>query len=162
LIVCLLVGVGLVSASPLSASINNETFRVERDTHVIYNTPGIPDDAAWEKFEAERIEAERKAAQAKRLAQAKVKAKHERVLQCVTYAKNYLGVYGTWGNGGRKLSLNSDGDVGDVVIFKTIHVAVVIANDNGVRTIAEANYDYRGSVRTRILLDSEVRGYHKF
>lgn len=71
---------------------------------------------------------------------------------------------GVWGNGGHYLSLNSDGQIGDVVIFKGTHVAVIIDRVGEILTITEANYDYRGHIRTRTLslLDSSIKGFHKF
>lgn len=127
----------------------------------------MPDEIAWEKFEADRIAAEKKAAEAKRIAAIrpkKVAATRKKVCQpqCVTYAKAVTGIHGTWGDGGRRLSLNSDGDIGDVVIFKSIHVGVVVDKVNGQKIVAESNFDFACNIRTRVLNDWEVRGYHKF
>lgn len=83
---------------------------------------------------------------------------------CVAYAKKVTGIGGTWGNGGRLLSLNSDGQVGDVVIFTYIHVAVVIDRVGETLTITESNYDLRGHIRTRTMsvYDPTIRGFHRF
>lgn len=107
---------------------------------------------------AEKYQRTRTIVQNKRASYAK------RPLQCVEYAKRVVGVFGTWGDGGRKLSLNSTGLVGDVVIFRTIHVAVVIDRVGDVLTITEANYDWKGSIRTRIIdvSDPSIKGFHRF
>lgn len=85
-------------------------------------------------------------------------------LSCVSFAKSYLGIFGTWGNGGRYLSLNSTGQVNDVLIFTYVHVAVVIGRVGEILTITEANYDNHGSIRTRQIsaFDSSIKGFHSF
>jgi hypothetical protein len=128
----------------------------------------VNDYIAAEKKAAEAKLAQKKKAATKKVAAASVTSSgyktNYKYLQCVEFAKQYLGhsLNTSWGNGGRKLSLNGQGDVGDVVIFKRIHVAVVIAREGNTRTIVEANYDNKGSIRTRTLNNSEVRGYHSF
>lgn len=85
-------------------------------------------------------------------------------LSCVAFAKQYLGIYGTWGNGSRNLSLNSNGQINDVVVFTYIHTAVVIGRVGEILTIIEGNYDNRGHIRTRTLsvFDPSIRGFHHF
>ncbi len=89
-----------------------------------------------------------------------------RILQCVTYVKQYFGVSGTFGNGGRYLSLNSPPAIGTAVIFWRTHIAVVTGYDPLTQnlTISEANYDYQGHIRTRTLnaLSPTIKGFHSF
>lgn len=85
---------------------------------------------------------------------------------CVRFAKAVTGVYGTWGNGGRYLSRNSDGQVGDVAIYRDIvHVDVIVARQGDTITL-------RGWVTTRTgayertttanVNSSQFLGFHKF
>lgn len=93
-------------------------------------------------------------------------AKHSKSYggSCVYFAKKYLGIYGTWGNGGRRLSLNSGPEVNAVLIFTYIHVAVVQQVNGNTLTIIESNYDLRGSIRVRTIeaTDPTIRGFHSF
>lgn len=84
--------------------------------------------------------------------------------QCVTFTKNYLGIYGTWGNGGSRLSLNSGPEINAVVIFTYIHDAVVIKVTETTITVIESNYIRRYIIGTRTLnlTDPTIKGYHKF
>lgn len=97
-------------------------------------------------------------------AQAKVGAPQGYGGDCVTFAKRHTGVWGTWGNGGRKLSLNSGPRVGAVVVFSYTHVAVVVADNGLALTVVESNYIARDTVGYRTLLKSDptIRGYHSF
>ncbi len=82
---------------------------------------------------------------------------------CVQFAKAYLGRSGTWGNGGRLLSLNSSPVPNAVVIFKYTHVAIVQEVTASQILIIESNYK-RGqtSLRWLSLTDPTIRGYHLF
>jgi hypothetical protein len=97
-------------------------------------------------------------------AQQKIKKTNYGRYQCVAWAKKLTGVYGTWGDGGRRLTLNGTGQIGEVVIFKSIHVAVVIGRVGQNLVISEANFDLHGSIRTRqiSIYDRSIRGYHSF
>lgn len=83
---------------------------------------------------------------------------------CVEWAKKLTNQIGIWGAGGALLTLNSDGQIGDVVIFKYQHVGVVIGRVGENLAISEANYDWTGKVRTRILsvYDPTIKGFHQF
>lgn len=82
---------------------------------------------------------------------------------CVAYVKSYLGVGGTFGNGGSHLSLNSPPAVGAVVVFKYAHVAVLTAIVGSDLIITEANYVH-GVIGTRTLSvnDPTIKGFHVF
>lgn len=84
--------------------------------------------------------------------------------QCVSFAKAFIGVGGTWGDGGRDLELNSGPVIGAVVIFTYTHVAVIVADNGLAITIKESNMDLNGTVSTRTILKSDptILGYHKF
>lgn len=134
-------------------AISSET-KIEYQTYqgqIAFNSPGIPATDAWEAFELVQSRSTNQKRPAKGY-------------NCVAWAKQVTGVYGTWGNGGHYLSLNSDGEIGDVLIFKGTHVAVVIARTGSLITLTEANYDYRGSIRTRTIQvsDPSIRGFHHF
>lgn len=82
---------------------------------------------------------------------------------CVAYIKTYLGIGGTWGNGGRLLSLNSSPVVNAVVIFRYTHVAVVQEVLNDQILIREANYVHgQVSLRWLSITDPTIKGYHLF
>ena len=131
----------------------NQTYLLALETENVFHKPS---GEVVEKLAQEH-------AQRQTLARAK-RASYARPLQCVEYAKRIIGVFGTWGDGGRYLSLNSTGEINDVVIFYRMHVAVVIGRVGEILTITEANYDYRGSIRTRTINvnDSSIKGFHKF
>lgn len=89
---------------------------------------------------------------------------------CVRFAKAVLGIYGTWGDGGRKLSLNSDGQINDVVIFQIIHVGVITARLGDMITIrewitvkkADGTYVAYERARTLSIYSPQIRGFHNF
>ncbi len=85
-------------------------------------------------------------------------------LECVRFVKDLLGIYGSWGNGARKLSHNSTGQVGDVAIFRRyVHAAYVIGRTGNQVTIREWITLRRGAFeQTRTLSVSEFSGFHKF
>lgn len=146
LILCLLVPSINVSAQE-EVKIAYQPFAGE-----IINKPnGIPDPEAWAAFQvAQSLKIPKKANNAG--------------YNCVQWAKKVTGVFGTWGDGGHYLSLNSNGEVGDVIVFKGTHVAVITARIGSTLTITEANYDYHGSIRTRNLnvASATIRGFHRF
>lgn len=89
---------------------------------------------------------------------------------CVTFAKAYLDVGGTWGYGGINLSLNSPPSVASpdnkvVILFKG-HVGVpIFITDDGFIVVAEANYHLNKRVTMNRLVhinDPSIRGFHKF
>lgn len=85
--------------------------------------------------------------------------------QCVAYAKTLTGVYGTWGNGGRYLSDNSDPVVGAVLIFTYTHVAVITAFDGYHITYTDRNFDRRGTIRLEVhttINDPTIWKIHNF
>lgn len=85
--------------------------------------------------------------------------------QCVAYAKKLTGHYGTWGNGGRSLSANSNGEVGDVIIFDYNHVGVIIRRIGEVITYTDRNSDYKGKVRLEVQIlasDPSIWKFHRF
>lgn len=83
---------------------------------------------------------------------------------CVAFAKAYLGLNGTWGNGGAYLPLTQIPAVGSVVVFSYTHVAVITQYSaiTGQLTIIEANYHLDGTVdhRTLLVTDPTIRGYY--
>ncbi len=90
---------------------------------------------------------------------------------CVTFAKAYLGISGTWGYGGRNLSVNSKPMVATpenrvVILFGKKHVGVpIFITSDGYVVVAEANYHLNKRVtlnRTVKLTDPSIRGFHKF
>jgi hypothetical protein len=86
--------------------------------------------------------------------------------ECVTFAKAYVGVAGTWGYGGKNLSANDpQPHIGDVVLFYG-HVAVIIGMQaDGGLILIESNYHLNHKVtmgRIVYIGDSSIRGYHKF
>lgn len=126
--------------------------------NIIFNTPGVPDLKSWDDYQTKQIIALKKKPQQ----QAKVLPKAG--LNCVQFAKAYLGIAGTWGNGGRKLALNSGPVANAVMVFTYIHVGVVKQVTEGRILIIEGNYDNHGSVRERwmVINDPTIRGYHVF
>lgn len=86
--------------------------------------------------------------------------------QCVSFAKSFLGVGGTWGTGGRNLSPNATAEDADVVIFDYGHIAVKIGLfADGTLVLAESNNDLRGTVeigRQIKVGDPSIWKYHKF
>lgn len=137
----------------LTASIKPDVYE---NKGVIYNTPGIPAEEAWEEYEKKRIADEAIAAANKK--------KNTYGGWCVAWAKKQVGVYGTWGDGGRKLPLNSGPVVGAVVIFNYIHVAVILIETETHIFITESNYAGKNIVSTRWIAknDTSIRGYHDF
>lgn len=86
--------------------------------------------------------------------------------QCVCYAKTLTGHYGTWGNGGRKLSANSGAVKGAVIIFHNNHVGVVLEDSNGSTVVfTDRNNDLASGIRPRVEIpinDPLIWKYHKF
>lgn len=85
--------------------------------------------------------------------------------QCVQYAKQLTGVYGTWGNGGRYLSGNSGPVVGAVIIFNYVHVGIITSRDNGGSYYTDRNFDLRGGIRHNVWIadnDPTIWKYHNF
>jgi len=90
--------------------------------------------------------------------------------ECVTFAKAYVGVGGTWGYGGRNLSLNSGPAIGTkenpVVILFYGHVAVIIGMQvDGGLILIESNWHLNHRVlmgRIVYIGDPSIRGYHDF
>lgn len=144
--------VGLLCPINVRAETNEETQIKYTDT--LSEALHRPSDEVIEKLSS-----------AFAIAQSRIALKnYAKNLSCVAFAKSYLGIFGTWGNGGRYLSLNSTGQINDVLIFKYIHVAVVIGRVGEILTIREANWDNHGSIRTREIsaFDSSILGFHKF
>lgn len=85
--------------------------------------------------------------------------------QCVYYAKTITGMYGTWGNGGWKLSNNSDAVVGAVVIFNNTHVGVIIKSDGHNFAYTDRNGLGDRQIREEVwttINDPTIWKYHKF
>lgn len=90
--------------------------------------------------------------------------------ECVTFAKAYLGLSGTWGYGGVNLSKNSGPEVGTkqnpVVVLFYGHVGVIIGMQaDGGLILIESNYHLNHRVlmgRIVYIGDPSIRGYHKF
>jgi hypothetical protein len=85
--------------------------------------------------------------------------------QCVYFAKQLTGVYGTWGDGGRYLTNNTVPVVGAVIIFRYTHVGVITAVEGNLITFTDRNFDLRGGIRTNVQIlatDSSIWKYHKF
>ncbi len=81
---------------------------------------------------------------------------------CVTFAKNYTGYYGTWGNGGRSLPLTHTPQIGAVVVFNYTHVAVIKDIVGGRLVLIESNYYKSMHIsigRTIAINDTSIRGY---
>lgn len=126
---------------------------------IIFNNPSIPNEADWEEFERKR-----QAFEARQRANKKAGNGFGR-WGCVRFAKAVTGVYGTWGDGGRKLSLNSDGQIGDVVIFTYTHVAVVADRQGDTITIREwitTKFSAYERTITMSIKDPTIKGFHKF
>lgn len=81
---------------------------------------------------------------------------------CVDYAKKRTGKYGTWGNGGRLLSLTQTPQVGAVVVFNYTHVAVIDILDGPRMKISESNYEKKMRISSRWIsvTDPSIRGFH--
>ena len=85
--------------------------------------------------------------------------------QCTEFVKTYLGVSGSIGDGGRKLSINSGPVKNAVVVFKYTHVAVITGNNNGTLTLAESNLKGDGKVtlgRQIAANDPSIAYFHHF
>lgn len=167
----MLVGVGAVLAfhsiaqsnSPQPIAYGQSAYFNLQDV-TLQNTSGIPNEDDWEAHEARRKADEARARASKRASNGGFG-----VWGCVRFAKALTGHGGTWGDGGRKLSRNSDGQAGDVAIFKAyVHVAVVIGRQADTFTIREwitvkvAPRKYSAYERTRTASLSEFSGFHKF
>jgi hypothetical protein len=173
LLVGLLVGIGTVLAFHTIAQSNTSQtiahgqgayFNLQDIT--LRNSPGIPAEADWEAHEAQRIAHEKASRQAKKATNGSFG-----LWGCVRFAKALTGVYGTWGDGGRRLSLNSNGQVGDVVIFRYIvHVGVISARTGDTITIREwvtvevapGKYWAYETARAANVHSLEFLGYHSF
>jgi len=83
---------------------------------------------------------------------------------CVRFVKDLLGIKGTWGDGARKLSRNSDGQVGDVAIFKGyVHAGLVVGHLGEQIIVREwITTKYRVFEQTRALSLNQFLGFHKF
>lgn len=122
-------------------------------------------------------------AQEYEVTQAKLRVKREGNVsyyerQCVTWAKTITGNWSTWGDGGRLLSPNSDGQKGDVIIFKGRwvknsvgklvwqgHVGVITAKIGDIRLYTDRNSDNNGLIRYNVEIaidDSRIWKFHKF
>lgn len=84
--------------------------------------------------------------------------------ECVRFLKDLLGIYGTWGNGARKLSPNGTGQVGDIAIFAGIvHAGLVIGRDGNNVTIREWITTKKGAYeQVRVVSVNNFRGFHQF
>lgn len=84
--------------------------------------------------------------------------------ECVRFVKDLLGIYGTWGNGARKLSHNSTGQIGDVAIFAGyVHAGLVIGREGDQVTIREWMTTKVGAYeQVRTLSVNSFLGFHKF
>lgn len=130
------------------------------ENQVIYNTPGIPNEKDWEEYEKKRIANEARTKSYKKVNYVSYLEK-----QCVTYAKQLTGVYGTWGNGGRYLSGNSGPEEGAVIIFNYTHVGVILWSDGYNIAYTDRNIDYNGLIRPLVYTtvnDPTIVRYHKF
>lgn len=83
---------------------------------------------------------------------------------CVKFVKDLVGVYGTWGDGARRLSLNSSGDIGDVAVFAgIIHTGLVIDRQVDQVTIREWMTTKTSAYeQIRTLSVNSFLGFHKF
>lgn len=83
---------------------------------------------------------------------------------CVPFAKKYLGVGGTWGNGGRNLSVNSGPAHHAVVLFGKTHVGVQIDETETQILVIDSNSDWHGTIKIKWYdkTDPWIRGYHVF
>lgn len=147
-----MLAIGLLYAVYAHAQTPTIYGQVYDNQETLFNTPGYTEEA----FRA--VDAYRAAANKAKSAKSNYGG------SCVQFAKNYLHVYGVWGNGGHYLSLNSGPVVGAVVIFQGTHVAVITAIDGDSITIIESNYDLHGHIRTRTLPASSatIKGFHIF
>lgn len=80
---------------------------------------------------------------------------------CVEFAKKYTGRFGTWGHGGRNLPITQTPQVGAVVVFNYIHVAVIKDIQGDTLFLIESNYQRRMRVSTRTISmhDPSIKGY---
>lgn len=138
--------------------------------NVAFNTTGVPDVKSYEaQIQTLLVQPRKRTTTVAKNSRPVVVSKYKtnfRYLQCVEYAQQFLGfsLGSDWGNGAKNLSLNSDGEIHDVVIFKSEHAAVEIARVGSDLTITEANYDWLGHIRTRHIdvNDPSILGFHKF
>lgn len=90
--------------------------------------------------------------------------------QCVCYAKQITGVYGSWGDGGRNLSANSGPVVGAVIIFRNVHVGVITIGIDSPEFKGLIGYTDRNGMNDRkirelvwtTINDPMIWKYHKF
>jgi hypothetical protein len=83
---------------------------------------------------------------------------------CVEFSKRYTGQGGSWGIGGRNLSLNGTHELGAVVIFSYPHTAVQVDETDTQIKIIESNYSAKNTIGTRWIdkTDETIKGFHIF